>query len=287
VLRRKLAESKEGTEERRMLKVLKRGGFMTQPVELERIESATVKRRTLFDLLGDDERGTHRADTMTLERKTKRKMGIVDSAEREVDVLEVCGNLTKEDQEKQAEEIEKHKKRKIGSGDKRDMEEGDDDVMNWTKEDWKRYERFLEEMRQEEEEMRGKRKATDRRQEKRERRGNGDGEEKDESGEEEEKEGEDDNAEKDEEEEKVVGDGMRKNGGMEEELRGLNTLLRNAGQKEIQGKHAGKFVREWGLARLKEIDAGQCCGAFDNRVCQRDLNGGVKPGDPGNLVLLK
>jgi hypothetical protein len=68
---------------------------------------------------------------------------------------------------------------------------------------------------------------------------------------------------------------------------GLDTLLRNAGQRDIQGKHAGKFVREWGLARLKGNDAGQCSGVFDNRACQRDLNGGVKPGDLGNLVLLK
>jgi hypothetical protein len=49
---------------------------------------------------------------------------------------------------------------------------------------------------------------------------------------------------KDEEEEKVVKEGMKKNGGMEEELRGVDTLLRNSGQKEIQGKHAGKFLRE-------------------------------------------
>jgi hypothetical protein len=287
VLRRKLAELKEGTEERRMLEVLKRGGFLTQLAWLERIESATVKRRTFFDLSGDDERGTHSADTMSVERKSKRKMGIVDSGGTEVDVLEVCGDLTEEDLEKQAEEIEKHKKRKVGGGEKRDMEEGDDDVMNWTAEAWKRYKRNLEEMREEEEEMREKRKETDRRREKRERRGKGDGEEKDESEEEEEEEGEDENAEKDEEEEKVVGDGMGENGGMEEEMRGLDTLLRNAGQKEIQGKHAGKFVREWGLARLKGNDAGQCCGVVDNRACQRDFNGGVKSGNSGNLVLLK
>jgi hypothetical protein len=80
---------------------------------------------------------------------------------------------------------------------------------------------------------------------------------------------------------------MRKNGGMEEEMRGLDTLLRNAGQKEIQGKYAGKFVRAWGVARLKGNDAGQCCGVFDNRACQRDLNGKVKSGNSGNLVLLK
>jgi hypothetical protein len=225
VLKRKLAKSKEGTEERRMLEVLARGGFLTQPVGLERIESATVKRRTFFDLLGDDERGTHRADTMSVERKSKRKMGIVDSGGTEVDVLEVCGNLTEEDLEKQAEEIEKHIKRKVGGGEKRDMEEGDDDVMNWTAKDWKRYERYLEEMREEEEEMREKIKETDRRREKRERRGKGDGEEKDESKEEEEEEGEDENAEKDEGEEKVVGDGMKKNGGMEEEMRGFVTIV--------------------------------------------------------------
>jgi hypothetical protein len=43
---------------------------------------------------------------------------------------------------------------------------------------------------------------------------------------------------------KVVEEGMRKNGGMEEGLRGLDTVLRNPGQEEIQGKHAGKFLRE-------------------------------------------
>jgi hypothetical protein len=136
-----------------------------------------------------------------------------------------------------------------------------------SQEDWKRYDRCLKELREEEEEMREKGRETDRRREKRERRGKGDGEEKDESKEEKEEEGENENAEKDEEEEKVVGDGMRKNGGMEKKMRGLDTLLRNAGQKEIQGKHAGKFVREWGLARLKGNDAGQCCGVFDNRGC--------------------
>jgi hypothetical protein len=131
-LRRKLAESKEGTEERRMLEELERGGFMTEPVGLERIQAATVKRKMFFDLSGDDESGTHRADTMTAERKKKRKMGIVDSGGKEVDVLDVCGDLTEEDLEKQAEEIEKHKKRKVGGGEKRDLEEGDDDVLHWT-----------------------------------------------------------------------------------------------------------------------------------------------------------
>jgi hypothetical protein len=286
-LRRKLAESKEGTEERRMLEELERGGFMTEPVGLERIQAASVKRKMFFDFSGDDESGTYRADTMSVERKKKRKMGIVDSGGKEVDVLDVCGDLTKEDLEKQAEEIEKHKKRKVGGGEKRDLEKGDDDVLHWTEEDFRRYDRYLEEMKKEEEEMREKRKASDKRREKRERRGKGDAEEKDESEEEDEEEGEDDNAVKDEEEEKEVEEGMRKNGGMEEELRGVDKLLRNSGQKEIQGKHAGKFLREWGLARLKGNDAGQCCGVFDNRACQRDLNEGVKPGDPGNLVLLK
>jgi hypothetical protein len=69
VLKRKLAESKEGTEERRMLEVLARGGFLTQPVGLERLESATVQRRAFFDLLGDDERGTHKADTMSVQEE--------------------------------------------------------------------------------------------------------------------------------------------------------------------------------------------------------------------------
>jgi hypothetical protein len=286
-LRRKLAESKEGTEERRMLEELERGGFMTEPVGLERIQAATVKRKMFFDLSKEDESGTHRADTLSVERKRKRKMGIVDSGGKEVDVSDVCGDLTEEDLEKPAEEIEKHKKRKVGGGEKRDLEEGDDDVLHWTEEDFWRCDRYLEEMKKEEEEMREERKVTEKRREKRERRGKGDAEEKDESEEEDEEEGEDDNAEKDEEEEKVVEEGMRKNGGMEEELRGLDTMLRNSGQKEIQGKHAGKFLREWGLARLKGNDAGQCCGVFDNRACQRDLNEGVKPGDPGNLVLLK
>jgi hypothetical protein len=266
-LRRKLAESKEGTEERRMLEELERGGFMIEPVGLERIQAGTVKRKTFFDLLGDDESGTHRADTMTVERKKKRKMGIVDSGGKEVDVLDACGDLTEEDLEKQAEEIEKHKRRKVGGGEKRDLEEGDDDVLHWTEEDFWRYDRYLEEMKKEEEEMREKRKASQKRREKRERRGKGDAEEKDESDEEDEEEGEDDNAVKDEEEEKVVEEGMRNNGGMEEELRGVDTLLRNSGQKEIQGKDAGKFLREWGLARLKGNDAGQCCGVFDNRAC--------------------
>jgi hypothetical protein len=39
-----------------------------------------VKRKQVFyDLLGDDEGGTHRADTVSVERRRKRKMGILDS----------------------------------------------------------------------------------------------------------------------------------------------------------------------------------------------------------------
>jgi hypothetical protein len=76
-----------------------------------------------------------------------------------VDVLEVCGDLTEEDLEKQAEEIEKHKRRKVAGGEQKELEEGDDDVMNWTKEDFMRYDRYLEEMNKEAEEMRAARKA--------------------------------------------------------------------------------------------------------------------------------
>jgi hypothetical protein len=123
---------------------------MTEPVGLDKIQAATVKRKqVIYDLSGDDECGTHRADTVTVERKRKRKMGIVASGGKEVDVLEVCGDLTEEDLEKQAEEIGKHKERKVGGGEKKDSEERDDNVMTWTEEDFMRYDRYLEEMNKE------------------------------------------------------------------------------------------------------------------------------------------
>jgi hypothetical protein len=59
---------------------LEKGGFRTEPVGLEKIQAAIVKRKQVFyDLSGDDEGGTYRADTVSVERKKKRKMGILDS----------------------------------------------------------------------------------------------------------------------------------------------------------------------------------------------------------------
>lgn len=48
----------------------------------------------------------------------------------------------------------------------------------------------------------------------------------------------------------------REKGGVEEEMRNLDTLTRQRGQEEIRGNKDGKFKTEWGLARLKGDDAG-------------------------------
>jgi hypothetical protein len=100
---------KQGEKEKILIENLAGGGFITEPVGLKKILAAAVRRKgTFYDLSEEDEGGIHRADTVSVERKRKRNVGIVESGGKEVDVLEVCGDLTQNDLdlEKQAEEIE-------------------------------------------------------------------------------------------------------------------------------------------------------------------------------------
>jgi hypothetical protein len=243
-------KGKQGEKEKILLEKLEGGGFITELIGLEKISAAAVKRNeTFYDLSEENEGATHRADTVSVERKRKRNVGIVESGGKEVDVLEVCRDLTQEDLdlEKQAEEIEKHKKRKVGGGRSRGVDDWDDDLLNWTAKDWEQYDRYLEEMKTDGEEMTAVRNGGG--QGEGEVRGERDGEGKDvgASEEEEEEEGEDENGKKDEED--VVEKGMRENGGMEEGLRGMETMLRNPGQQEIEGRYGGKFNRDIGVWR--------------------------------------
>jgi hypothetical protein len=205
---------KQGKKEKILFEYLAGGGFITEPVGLEKISAAAVRRKeTFYDLSEEDEGGTHRADTVSVQRKRKKNVGIVESGGKEVDVLEVCGDLTREDLdlEKQAEEIERHKKRKVGGGRSREVDDWDNDVMNWTARNWEQYARFLEEMKKDDEEMTAARNGGV--QGEGGVRGDRDWEGKDESEgdeEEEEEEEDDENGEKDEED--VVEKGMRKNG---------------------------------------------------------------------------
>lgn len=71
-------ESQEERESKKLLESLNRGGFVTQ-IRWGRRDPGSYEQ-TFYEMSRDDEGGTHRADTVSVERKRKRKkkMGIVD-----------------------------------------------------------------------------------------------------------------------------------------------------------------------------------------------------------------
>ncbi|GAQ85956.1 hypothetical protein KFL_002620220 [Klebsormidium nitens] len=266
--------------EREFARRVHEGGYETDPVGTDRIETRNKRRREAegagrrTEMEGrdsDEEEGTHRADTIRSERW--RKKGRLSSPEGEEavggsgfhkDVLESMGDLTEEDLARQAEEFERLRERNKGR--KRSCSRRESEFIDEEEEDLDEITRLHEELEREEEELRNKR-----------RREEVERSEEEAHGEEEEEE--------EEEEEVVESDDERAREGRET----ARAKLRQQRVPDVYFQGAKAFSTQWGLARLKTYDAAICCGSkhsgYEYTSCCTPLVAKRGAGRLGNVTL--
>lgn len=263
--------------EREFSRRVEEAGYVTDPVGTDRIESRTKRRRDTMDTgrrepaqeEGDDEEGTHRADTVRTEVRKKR--GRSSATERDMedvggsgvhkDVREAVGDLTERDLMEQAKEYERleeemHAKSKGGSIWDEDIPMNERDIPMAERDELCR---LREELDAGEAELKRKRQR-----------------------------------EGDERSEDEAGDGEGESGGD----RGEEAQERSQSEEQLEQRvpdsyrpDARKINTDWGLARLKGNDFAICCGSrsksYGSFGCIEPLNAGVKGGHFGNVVLMK
>lgn len=289
--------------EREFLRRVEEGGYLTDPVGTDRIESRTKRRRDTMESWrketaeggGDDEEGTHRADTTRREVKKKRGRWSVLEGETEEgggsglhkDVRKAMGGFTEVDLLQQAREYERWEEEKHAKSRGGGIWKDDVPVEDWDELD-----------RMQEDENRGKSRSG----------GNWDEdevpvEERDEldrlreeldEGEAEMKRRRQREGEEESENTEDAGEGEGEGGvGRHEEAEGRSPLEEHR-QKRVPDEYrsdARKHTTPWGLARLKGNDYAICCGCrittYGCWSCIATLNAGVKAGHMGNVVLMK
>lgn len=268
-------------------------GYSTQPVGHEKVMGQS-RKRTSGNVLGEqDPKGTHRADTVTYERR-KKKGKATTAFGLSLEEIDMSVYGTEEElgeQERMLEEMERRKE----EADLRRKEKRsgrvfyDSEGEEWDEERRRRFETIkgqdivenMRKKRKEDEELREKERGSTEEGE-RDIERNGKGEDVEEGVEkggvahgrgEEERQGE------------------AKTGGAGTSARGAEE---GAGDRrnaqvgvEKRGVGVGRNSTTWGAARLKGDDSSKCAAMKGGQICDAIINEGVKAGELGNVCVMR